>query len=54
MIRNGVASFRPVKTGIAGTTDIEIPEGIADNDEIVTGSCQVLRTLHNSRIRIEQ
>jgi HlyD family secretion protein len=54
-INNGVALFRQVKTGITGTTDIEILEGIAENDEIVTGPYQVLRTLKdNTRVKIEQ
>ena len=52
---NGVAFFRPVKTGITGTTDIEILEGLAENDQIVTGPYQVLRTLKdNTRIRMEK
>ena len=55
VIRNGVAVFRPVKTGIVGTTDIELTEGSAENDEIVTGPYQVLRTLkENTRVRIEK
>ena len=54
-INNGVAAFRRVKTGITGTTDIEILEGLAENDEIVTGPYQVLRTLKdNTRIKMEK
>jgi HlyD family secretion protein len=54
-IKNGTALFREVKTGITGTTDIEIVDGIAENDEIVTGPYQVLRTLKdNSKIKIEK
>ena len=54
-IKNGVALFRTVKTGITGTTDIEILEGLVENDEIVTGPYQVLRTLKdNTRIKIEK
>src|SRR5436309_11808927 len=37
IIKNGVATFRRVKTGIVGSTDIEILDGLADNEEIVTG-----------------
>ena len=44
-IKNGVALFRTVKTGITGTTDIEILDGLVEKDEIVTGPYQVLRTL---------
>jgi HlyD family secretion protein len=54
-IKNGVALFRTVKTGITGTTDIEVLEGLVENDEIVTGPYQVLRTLKdNTRIKIEK
>jgi len=35
--KNGLALFRPVKTGITGTTDIEILEGLAEHDDIVIG-----------------
>lgn len=55
VIRNGVAAFRPVKTGIVGTTEIELTEGLGENDEIVIGPYQVLRTLKdNTRVRIEK
>jgi len=55
VINNGVAFFRPVKTGITGTTDIEILEGLSENDQIVTGPYQVLRTLKdNTRVKIEK
>ncbi len=54
-IQNGIALFRQAKTGITGTTDIEIVDGLAENDEIVTGPYQVLRTLKdNTRIKIEK
>lgn len=54
-ITNAVALFRPVKTGITGTTDIELLEGLGENDQIVTGSYQVLRTLkENTRVKIEK
>ena len=55
VINNGVAFFRPVKTGITGTTDIEIVEGLTENDQIVTGPYQVLRTLaDNARVKIQK
>lgn len=54
-LKNGVALFRQVKTGITGTTDIEILDGLTEGDEIVTGPYQVLRTLKdNTRIKIEK
>jgi len=39
------AIFRPVETGIAGVTDIEITKGLQSGDEIVVGSYKALRTL---------
>src|SRR5438094_230046 len=55
VINNGVAFFRPVKTGITGTTDIEIIEGLTENDQIVKGPYQVLRTLaDNARVKIQK
>jgi len=41
------AEFVPVATGISGTTDIEVVNGLREGDEIVTGSYKVLRTLRN-------
>jgi HlyD family secretion protein len=55
VIKNGVASFRRVKTGIIGATDIEVLDGIAENEEIVTGTFQILRTLKdNTRIKVDK
>jgi HlyD family secretion protein len=54
-LKNGIALFRQVKTGITGTTDIEILDGVAESDDIVSGPYQVLRTLKdNTRIKIEK
>ena len=53
VINSGTAMFREVKTGIVGTTDIEVTDGLMENEEIVIGSFQVLRTLKdNDRVRI--
>lgn len=41
------AEFKQVDTGITGSTDIEVTNGIKEGDEIVTGSYKVLRTLKN-------
>ncbi len=41
------AVFVPVATGISGTTDIEVTNGLKQGDEIVTGTYKVLRTLRN-------
>src|SRR5271154_273396 len=39
------AVFKPVDTGIAGVTDIEVTKGLQAGDEIVVGSYKALRTL---------
>jgi hypothetical protein len=53
VISDNTAAFRPVTTGIVGTADIELIEGLAENAEIVSGPYQVLRTLQdNTRIKI--
>ncbi len=54
VIRNKRAVFVPVKTGIAGTTDIEVLSGLKEGDEIVSGSYRVLRSLrNNSSVKID-
>jgi HlyD family secretion protein len=54
-IKDSIALFHPVKTGITGTTDIEIVEGLGVDEEIVTGPYQVLRTLEdNAKVKIEK
>lgn len=45
VIRGNKAAFVPVKTGITGTTNIEVTDGLKAGDQIVIGSYQVLRTL---------
>ncbi len=47
IIHNGKAEFKQVDTGITGTTDIEITNGVKEGEEIVTGSYKVLRSLRN-------
>lgn len=55
VIRNGVAIFTRVETGIMGSTNVEVTKGIQPGDEIVTGSYQVLRTLKNkARVKVEK
>jgi HlyD family secretion protein len=54
VIRSGKAEFTPVQTGVAGTTDIEVMNGLKEGDEIVTGSYKVLRTMRpGSRVKID-
>jgi HlyD family secretion protein len=55
VLKDNTAVFKQVKTGITGTTDIEIVDGLKEKERIVTGPYQVLRTLEdNKRIKIEQ
>jgi len=54
VIRNKKAMFIPVATGITGTTDIEVLDGLKEGDEVVTGSYKVLRTLRpGSSVKID-
>ncbi len=54
VIRGGKAQFVQVQTGITGTTDIEVLDGLKEGDEIVTGSYKVLRTLKpDSPVKID-
>lgn len=45
VVENGVAEFRPVETGISGSTSIEITKGLEAGQEVIIGSYQVIRTL---------
>jgi len=47
VIEGGRARFRPVLTGIVGTTDIEILAGLEEGEQIVSGPYRVLRTLED-------
>jgi HlyD family secretion protein len=54
VIRNKKAVFVPVATGITGTTEIEVLQGLKDGDEVITGSYKVLRTLRpGSSVKID-
>jgi len=54
VIRNHKAEFVPVATGITGTTDIEVLDGLKESDEVITGSYKVLRTLRpGSSVKID-
>jgi HlyD family secretion protein len=45
VVRDKKAVFLPVDTGITGVSEMEIIKGLAEGDEIVTGSYAALRTL---------
>ncbi len=48
------AVFHEVKTGIAGSTDIEVLDGLAEKDQIVIGPYQMIRTLsNNARVKVD-
>jgi HlyD family secretion protein len=54
VIRNKKAEFVPVTTGISGTSDIEVVNGLNEGDEIITGSYKILRTLRSgSGIKVD-
>jgi HlyD family secretion protein len=54
VVRNKKAVFIPVSTGITGTTDMEVLDGVREGDEVITGSYKVLRTLRpGSSIKID-
>lgn len=54
VIRNKRAMFVPVATGITGTTDIEVLDGLKEGDEVITGSYKVLRTLRpGSSVKVD-
>ena len=55
LVKNGLAEFHPVKTGIMGETEIEVMDGVGEGAEIVTGSYRTLRTLKDqAHIKVEQ
>ncbi|MBI4461166.1 MAG: efflux RND transporter periplasmic adaptor subunit [Acidobacteria bacterium] len=54
VVRDGRAFFQPVRTGISGISDIEVLSGLQEDEEIVTGSFEILRGLQSGdRVRVE-
>jgi HlyD family secretion protein len=54
VIRSKKAMFVSVATGITGTTDVEVLDGVKEGDEVITGSYKVLRTLKpGSSVKID-
>ena len=54
VIRNKKAEFVPVTTGIAGTSDLEVVNGLSEGDEVITGSYKILRTLRSgSSVKVD-
>jgi HlyD family secretion protein len=54
VISEGKAQFRQVQTGITGATDIEVLNGLKQDDQIITGSYEVIRTIRNhAKVKID-
>ena len=54
VVSGAKAVFRKVETGITGATDIEVLNGLKENEEIVTGSYKVIRTLRNeAKVKVD-
>jgi HlyD family secretion protein len=52
LVHNGVATFKPVKVGIAGEEHFEVLEGVVQGDTIVAGPYQAIRDLkEGARVR---
>lgn len=52
VVRNGIATFQPVRIGIAGDEFFEVLEGVQRGDSIVAGPYQVVRDMRDSaRVR---
>ena len=48
VVNHGIATFRPVKVGIAGEEYFEVVNGLAAGDTIVAGTYQAIRDLKDS------
>jgi HlyD family secretion protein len=54
VIKNGLAEFKKVETGITGATDIEVVSGLSEGEEIITGSYKVIRTIRNqAKVKVD-
>ncbi|MGI9071319.1 MAG: efflux RND transporter periplasmic adaptor subunit [Bryobacteraceae bacterium] len=54
VVNGGKAQFRKVETGITGSTEIEVLNGLKEGDQIVTGSYEVIRTIRNdAKIKVD-
>lgn len=54
VVKGETAEFREVQTGITGATEIEVLSGVADGEEIITGSYKVIRTLRNqAKVKVD-
>lgn len=54
VMRDGVAEFAPVKTGIAGDRHFEVLDGLKDGDQVITGPFASVRDLADGdKVRVE-
>jgi HlyD family secretion protein len=54
VVKDGKAEFHKLDTGITGTTDIEVLSGLGENDEVITGSYKVIKTLRNdAKVKVD-
>jgi HlyD family secretion protein len=54
LVKDGVATFTPIATGIMGDTEIEVLSGLSEGSEVVSGTYRTLRTLKDeARIKLE-
>ena len=52
VVRDDVATFRPVKVGIAGDEYFEVVDGLREGETIVAGTYQAIRDLKDgARVR---
>jgi HlyD family secretion protein len=52
--KDGTVDFRKIKTGITAELKVEVLEGLADGEEIVTGPFKALRTLKiGDRVKVD-
>ncbi|MDH4222101.1 MAG: efflux RND transporter periplasmic adaptor subunit [candidate division Zixibacteria bacterium] len=55
LVEKSRAKFVPVKTGIADQQNIEVVEGLKEDNQIITGSYKMLRTLKDgNKVKIEK
>ena len=55
LVEKSKAKFIPIKSGISDQQNIEVVTGLKENDQIITGSYKILRTLKDGdKIKIEK
>lgn len=55
LVEKGRARFIPVKSGISDQQNMEVISGLKENDQIITGSYKILRTLKDGdKVKIEK